>query len=69
MSDDSTEHLIDNHSDGAYAVLRFAVDCSGAPRILSIKYALFFDLDQLHRGLLRLEEQGQTPYGRFQSRP
>jgi len=55
-----TEHLIDNHSDGAYEVMRFAVDCLAAPRVLTIKYSLFFDLDPQHRGLLRLEEQGRT---------
>jgi hypothetical protein len=55
-----TEHLIDNHSDGAYEVMRFAVDCPPAPQVLTIKYSLFFDLDPQHRGLLRLEEQGRT---------
>jgi hypothetical protein len=55
-----TEHLIDNHSDGAYEVMRFAADCPAAPRVLTIKYTLFFDLDPQHRGLLRLEEQGRT---------
>ena len=55
-----TEHLIDNHSDGAYEVMRFAVDCPAAPRVLTIKYNLLFDLDPQHRGLLRLEEQGRT---------
>jgi hypothetical protein len=55
-----TEHLIDNHSDGAYEVMRFAADCPAAPRVLTIIYTLFFDLDPQHRGLLRLEEQGRT---------
>jgi hypothetical protein len=55
-----TEHLIDNHSDGAYEVMRFTVDCPTIPHILSIKYSLFFDLDPQHRGLLRLEEKGST---------
>jgi HupE / UreJ protein len=55
-----TEHLIDNHSDGAYEVMRFAVRCPAAPEVLSIKYSLFFDLDPQHRGLLRLEDQGLT---------
>jgi hypothetical protein len=32
-----TEHLIDNHSDGAYEVMRFAVRCPAAPEVLSIK--------------------------------
>jgi hypothetical protein len=55
-----TGHMIDNHSDGAYEVMRLAADCPAAPAVLSITYTLFFDLDPLHRGLLRLEERGQT---------
>jgi hypothetical protein len=55
-----TGHLIDNHSDGAYAVLRFAVDCPAVWHVLTIKYKLLFDLDPQHRGLLRLEEHGLT---------
>src|SRR6185436_19763538 len=46
------EHLIDNHSDGAYAVLRFAATCKSAPAILKVDYRLFFDIDPQHRGLL-----------------
>jgi hypothetical protein len=56
----ASEHWVDYHSDGAYAVLRFAVECPAAPRILNLRYRLFFDLDPLHRGLLRLEYQGVT---------
>jgi hypothetical protein len=55
-----TGHLIDDHSDGAYAVLRFDADCPAVPQVLTIKYRLFFELDPQHRGLLRLEEQGLT---------
>jgi hypothetical protein len=54
------EHLIDNHSDGAYEVMRFTGDCPAVPKILSIKYTLLFDVDPQHRGLLRLENQGGT---------
>jgi hypothetical protein len=54
------EHLIDNHSDGAYEVMRFTGDCLAVPEILSIKYTLLFDVDPQHRGLLRLENQGGT---------
>jgi len=54
------KHLIDNHSDGAYEVMRFSADCPAAPEVLTIKYTLLFDLDPQHRGLLRLEEQGRT---------
>jgi HupE/UreJ protein len=49
-----TEQLVDEHSDGAYAVLRFAADCGGRPlRELEAEYSLFADLDPTHRGLLR----------------
>lgn len=46
------QHLIDQHSDGFYAVLRFASDCP-ASALLALEYRLFFDLDPTHRGLLR----------------
>ena len=38
-----TEELIDNHSDGAYAVLRFAATCPHKPKDLWVTYRLFFD--------------------------
>ena len=59
------EHLIDNHSDGAYEVLRFTATCATAPKVLAVGYRLFFDLDPQHRGLLRLEYQGATRAGIF----
>lgn len=58
-----TEHLVDNHSDGGYAVMRLAAECPAAPQVLTIRYALFFDLDPQHRGLLRLEEQDRIHVG------
>lgn len=54
------EHMVDDHSDGAYEVLRFEADCAGPPRILQVGYDFFFDLDPQHRGLVRLEADGQT---------
>jgi len=46
--------LVDEHSDGAYAVIRIAVDCGAkAPREIEVEYTLFADLDPTHRGLLR----------------
>src|SRR5215831_12290706 len=60
-----TRHLIDSHSDGAYAVLRFVADCPAVPQVLTVKYKLLFDLDPQHRGLLRLEERGRTHTGVF----
>ncbi len=54
------EHLVDHHSDGAYAVLRFDAQCPRAGPTLELGYNLFFDLDPLHKGLLRLEYEGAT---------
>ncbi|MCI0468324.1 MAG: HupE/UreJ family protein, partial [Beijerinckiaceae bacterium] len=56
----ATGHLIDNHSDGAYAVLRFAAACPSTPAELEVTYRLFADIDPQHKGLLRLETGGQT---------
>ncbi len=54
-----TGHQVDHHSDGAYAVLRFAADCAAAPAAIEIAYSLFFDFDAQHKGLLNLEYQGR----------
>jgi hypothetical protein len=58
------EHLVDEHSDGAYAVLRFAADCgNGGYRALAIEYSLFFDLDPTHRGLVRVQQGARASTG------
>jgi hypothetical protein len=54
------EHLVDYHTDGAYAVLRFEARCPKTPESLGISYQLFFDLDPQHKGLLNLTHGGQT---------
>jgi hypothetical protein len=59
----AVEQLVDNHSDGAYTVLRFDATCAAAPKTLTVDYRLFFDLDPQHRGLVRLEYQGTTRAG------
>lgn len=56
----NTGELIDNHSDGAYAVLRFTAACPHMPEDLQVTYRLFFDIDPQHKGLLRLEVGGAT---------
>jgi len=56
----ATDHLVDNHSDGTYEVLRFSAACPAPPQLLEVRYDLLFDLDPQHRGLLRLEERGST---------
>ena len=53
-------HLIDNHSDGAYAVLRFTATCPSAPASLEVGYRLFFDIDPQHRGLVAVTGGGAT---------
>ncbi len=55
-----TEHLVDNHTDGAYAVMRFEAPCGKPGGVLALGYSLFADLDPQHRGLLRLEFDGAT---------
>jgi hypothetical protein len=55
-----TSHLIDDHTDGAYAVLRFRATCSELTGNLQVRYGLFFDLDPQHKGLLRLAYQGSS---------
>ena len=57
-------HLVDDHSDGAYAVLRFDADCGArTPATVELAYSLFFDLDPTHRGLLRFERGGVAQTG------
>lgn len=55
--------LIDRHSDGAYAILRFATpDCATAPEnaVLQTTYGLFFDVDPQHRGLVTVRYERAT---------
>ena len=55
-----TDHLIDDHTDGAYLVLRFKAECAASITALQAHYGLFFDIDPLHKGLLRLQYQGTS---------
>lgn len=52
--------LIDNHTDGAYAVIKFSSSCMDLIKTLNLHYTLFSDIDPSHRGLLRLEYKGAT---------
>jgi len=54
------EQLVDEHTDGAYTVLRFQAACPREPAVLGVDYRLFADIDPQHRGLLRLQALGQT---------
>jgi hypothetical protein len=61
----ATEHLIDDHTDGAYAVLRFQASCAAIAGSVQVKYQLFFDIDPQHKGLLRLQYKGASITGIF----
>ncbi len=56
----ATDHLVDLHSDGTYAVMRFESQCAKPGAALELGYNLFFDLDPQHKGLLRLVYAGIT---------
>lgn len=56
----ASDYLVDNHSDGAYAVLRFVAECDRPPAAVELNYNLLFDVDPQHKGLLRLEYKGIT---------
>jgi hypothetical protein len=53
-----TEHLVDSHTDGTYAVLGLKGSCPSGTQALAINYRLLFDIDAQHRGLLRLDLDG-----------
>ncbi len=54
------QHRADQHSDGSYLVTDFHSDCRADGRRLRVAYRLFFDLDPMHRGLLRLRAGSGT---------
>lgn len=53
-----TELLLDEHTDGRYAVVRFAGECLHPTFRMDVSYKLFFDLDPQHRGLARIVSAG-----------
>ena len=54
------EQLIDNHTDGAYTVLRFGAVCPAAAAALGVHYKLFAELDPQHKGLVKLVSGSTT---------
>lgn len=55
--------LVDQHSDGAYAVILFTAQCATPVRMLDIDYRLFFDVDRQHKGLFKLQRAASTTNG------
>lgn len=51
---------VDQHSDGAYSVLRFSANCSAPIEKLDVDYRLLFDIDPQHKGLLHLQSGAQA---------
>ncbi len=49
---------VDQHTDGTYAVLPLAGQCSGSDGPLTLGYRLMFEQDAQHRGLVRLSLDG-----------
>ena len=58
-----TNHLIDSHTDGAYAVMKLSAVCTAKVGALTVNYRLLFDVDAQHRGLLKLETLAQDGTG------
>jgi len=55
-----TDHALDTHTDGTYAVLLLAGRCPRPGPTLAVDYSVFVDIDPQHRGLLNFIEQGQS---------
>lgn len=57
----ATGQQIDNHTDGAYDVIRFKAVCDkDIPNVLSLHYRLFADVDPYHRGIITVHAHGRT---------
>jgi HupE / UreJ protein len=54
------ELFVANHSDGAYAVLRFDAVCRDQALDLDVDYELFFDVDPQHHGIARVDDGAGT---------
>lgn len=52
--------LVDDHTDGGYAVLQFTAQCASSLKQIEVGYHLLFDIDPSHRGLLRLDVDGNS---------
>jgi hypothetical protein len=52
-----TAQTIDQHADGAYAVMLFDIACRGNAKALMFDYGLFFAIDPSHRGIVVMQSR------------
>ena len=52
-----TAQKIDQHADGAYAVMLFDIACRGNAKALMFDYGLFFAIDPSHRGIVVMQSR------------
>jgi hypothetical protein len=57
--------MVNEHSDGRYAVIEFQAFCPTPIEQISVSYNLFFELDAQHRGLLTLSDANFHASGIF----
>ncbi len=55
-----SQNEVDEHTDGAYSVLRLAGNCPTSSGDLALGYRLLFDVDALHRSLARITLDGKV---------
>ncbi len=53
---------VDHHSDGAYAVINFNLECSVPVDQIAVTYQLLFNLDPTHRGLVQISKGDSTEF-------
>lgn len=51
-------HALDTHSDGTYYVMQLTMQCPTAFNTLAMDYRLFSDIDPTHRGIVRIQHEG-----------
>ncbi len=52
--------MVDEHADGAYAVLFFDVFCPRQSAKIDLHYSLFFAIDPSHRGIFVMNSGGEV---------
>lgn len=54
------EPTVEDFSDGTYVDIPFAIENISSPKTIELDYQLFFDVNSLHRGLMRLDYGDKT---------